>query len=86
MLWYFFRAHRHLPRTLVGSWGAVIGEGVLAGLIGAAVVALWVNRQQLLMRVPGVIGRIMDPVRANRPVTWEHRRRRRRARARPTSS
>jgi hypothetical protein len=41
MLWYFFRAHRALPRTLVGSWGAVLGEGVLAGLIGAAVVALW---------------------------------------------
>jgi hypothetical protein len=41
MLWYFFRAHRALPQSLVGSWGAVIGEGVLAGLIGAAVVALW---------------------------------------------
>lgn len=41
MLWYFFRAHRALPRSLVGSWGAVIGEGVLAGVIGAAVVALW---------------------------------------------
>jgi hypothetical protein len=41
MLWYFFRAHRALPQSLVGSWGAVIREGVLAGLIGAAVVALW---------------------------------------------
>jgi len=41
MLWYFFRAHRALPKTLVGSWGAVLREGVLAGLIGAAVVALW---------------------------------------------
>jgi len=41
MLAYFFRAHRSLPRSLVGSWGAVIGEGVLAGIIGAAVVALW---------------------------------------------
>jgi hypothetical protein len=41
MLWYFFRAHRALPRSLVGSWGAVLAEGVLAGLIGAAVVALW---------------------------------------------
>jgi hypothetical protein len=41
MLWYFFRAHRALPRTLVGSWGTVLAEGVVAGLIGAAVVALW---------------------------------------------
>jgi hypothetical protein len=41
MLWYFFRAHRALPKSLVGSWGEVLGEGVLAGLIGAAVVALW---------------------------------------------
>jgi hypothetical protein len=41
MLWYFFRAHRALPRSLVGSWGAVLGEGAVAGLIGAAVVALW---------------------------------------------
>jgi hypothetical protein len=41
MLWYFFRAHRALPRSLVGSWGTVITEGVLGGLIGAAVVALW---------------------------------------------
>ena len=41
MLWYFFRAHRALSRSLVGSWGAVLGEGLLAGVIGAAVVALW---------------------------------------------
>src|SRR5881409_3095296 len=41
MLWYFFRAHRALPRTLIGSWGGVLREGVVAGLIGAAVVAVW---------------------------------------------
>jgi len=41
MLWYFFRAHRALPLTLIGTWGAVLREGVVAGLIGAAVVALW---------------------------------------------
>ena len=41
MLWYLFRAHRALPRALVGSWGGVLREGVVAGLIGAAVVALW---------------------------------------------
>jgi len=41
MLWYFFRAHRALSRTLVGSWGRVLREGIVAGLLGAAVVALW---------------------------------------------
>jgi hypothetical protein len=28
MLWYFFRAHRTLSRTLVGSWGGVLREGI----------------------------------------------------------
>src|SRR5258706_12126698 len=41
MLWYFFRAHRALPRTLIGSWGAVLREGIVAGLLGAAAVGLW---------------------------------------------
>ena len=41
MLWYFFRAHRALPRSLIGSWGRVLREGIVAGIIGAAVVALW---------------------------------------------
>jgi hypothetical protein len=41
MLWYFFRRHRRLPRTLIGTWGAVLREGVVAGLLGAAIVAVW---------------------------------------------
>jgi hypothetical protein len=41
MLWYLFRAHRALPRSLFGTWGSVLREGVVAGVIGAAVVALW---------------------------------------------
>lgn len=41
MLWYLFRAHRALPRTLIGSWGSVLREGIIAGVLGAAVVALW---------------------------------------------
>jgi hypothetical protein len=41
MLWYFLRAHRALPRTLVGSWGGVLWEGVVSGIVGAAVVAIW---------------------------------------------
>jgi hypothetical protein len=41
MLWYFFRAHRAVSQTLIGSWGSVLREGIVAGLLGAAVVALW---------------------------------------------
>lgn len=41
MLWYLAREHPGLPASLVGSWGGVLREGVMAGLIGAAVVALW---------------------------------------------
>jgi hypothetical protein len=41
MLWFLFRAHRALPRTLIGSWGTVLAEGVIAGVIGAVVVAVW---------------------------------------------
>lgn len=41
MLWYFLLRHRGLPALLVGSWGGVLREGVIAGLIGAAVVAVW---------------------------------------------
>jgi hypothetical protein len=41
MLWYLFRTHRALRRSLVGAWGGVLREGIVAGLIGAAVVALW---------------------------------------------
>jgi hypothetical protein len=41
MLWYFFLAHKTLPATLVGPWGHVLREGLVAGLIGAAIVALW---------------------------------------------
>ena len=33
--------------------------------------ALWVNRQQVLMRVPGWIGAITDPVGAYQPVVWQ---------------
>src|SRR5919201_1873598 len=36
-----FIAFGVIAASLMGSWGAVIREGVLAGLIGAAVVALW---------------------------------------------
>jgi arylsulfatase A-like enzyme len=40
-------------------------------LVIAAGAALWVNRQEVLMRVPGLIGRIVDPVGPNQPVVWQ---------------
>ena len=41
MLGYFFRMHRALSASLIGAWGAVLREGILAGVLGAAVVAVW---------------------------------------------
>jgi hypothetical protein len=41
MLWYLFRLDRTLPRTLVGSWAGVLREGIIAGFLGAAAVAVW---------------------------------------------
>jgi hypothetical protein len=41
MIWYFFRKYRALPKTLIGSWGGVLREGIVAGVIGAVVVAVW---------------------------------------------
>jgi hypothetical protein len=72
MLWYFFRAHRALPRTLIGSWGQVLREGVVAGLLGAAVVALWFLAIDWIqgepLRTPKLLGmgllREADPVAA----------------------
>jgi arylsulfatase A-like enzyme len=40
-------------------------------LVIAAGAALWVNRQEVLMRVPGWIGRLADPVGPNQPVVWQ---------------
>ena len=60
MLWYLFRAHRALPRSLVGSWGTVFREGLVAGIIGAAVVALWFFAIDAIrgeaLRTPQVLG------------------------------
>lgn len=41
MLWYFFARHRRLPAMLIGAWGGVLKEGAIAGILGAAVVAVW---------------------------------------------
>ena len=41
MLWFLVRGHPELPSAIVGSSAPVLREGVVAGVIGAAVVALW---------------------------------------------
>ena len=63
MLWYLFRAHRALPRSLVGSWGVVLREGIIAGIIGAAVVALWFFAIDAIqgdpLRTPELLGKAL---------------------------
>jgi hypothetical protein len=41
MLAYFFIGHRALGRALLGPWTRVFREGLVAGMLGAAAVALW---------------------------------------------
>jgi hypothetical protein len=41
MLAYFFFRHSALGHTLLGPWTAVLREGIVAGLVGAAIVAVW---------------------------------------------
>ncbi len=80
MLWFFFRAHRALPRTLVGSWGGMLREGVVAGLLGAAVVALWFFGIDAIqgepLRTPRLLGtallRVTDPTAGMRAYTALH--------------
>jgi hypothetical protein len=41
MLVYFFVGYRSLGRTLLGPWTRIAREGLVSGLLGAGVVALW---------------------------------------------
>jgi hypothetical protein len=41
MLGYFFLRHRAIGRALLGPWTRVLREGVVGGVLGAAVVAVW---------------------------------------------
>ena len=41
MLYYFHRRHPGLARSLIGRWVDVVREGMVAGLLGGAVVAVW---------------------------------------------
>jgi hypothetical protein len=41
MLAYFLKQHPGLPRRFVGSWWGILREGIVAGILGAAAVAIW---------------------------------------------
>ncbi len=41
MLVYFFVGYRSLGRTLLGPWTRIAREGLVSGLLGAGVVAVW---------------------------------------------
>jgi hypothetical protein len=41
MLYYFHRCHPGLARGLIGRWVDVVREGIVAGLLGGSVVAVW---------------------------------------------
>jgi hypothetical protein len=60
MLGYFFAEHPALGRSLFGPWTRVVREGVLAGLIGALVVAIWFVGWDLAraepFRTPAMLG------------------------------
>src|SRR5215469_11363971 len=52
MLIYFFVGHRALGRALLGPWTRVAREGLIAGLAGAAAVAVWFLLYDLAAGVP----------------------------------
>lgn len=60
MLAYFFLGHRALGGALLGAWGGVIREGIVAGLIGATLVAVWFLAYDLFkghpLRTPTLLG------------------------------
>lgn len=80
MLWFLVRGHPELPSTLVGSSGHVLREGVVAGVVGAAVVALWFLVFDAIrgdpLRTPRFLGAAMlgqtDPVGAMLSYTILH--------------
>ncbi|MBI4587793.1 MAG: hypothetical protein HY725_03055 [Candidatus Rokubacteria bacterium] len=80
ILWFLVRGHPELPPILVGSSGHILREGVVAGLIGAAVVAFWFLILDAVrgdpLRTPRFLGTAMlqqtDPVGAILSYTVVH--------------
>jgi len=52
MLVYFFVGYRSLGRTLLGPWTRIAREGLVAGLLGAGVVAVWFLLYDVAAGVP----------------------------------
>ncbi len=60
MLVYFFVGYRSLGRTLLGPWTPIAREGLIAGLLGAAAVAIWFllydTAAGVPLRTPALLG------------------------------
>jgi hypothetical protein len=60
MLAYFFIGHRALGRVLLGPWTRVFREGLVAGMLGAAAVAIWFlivdTAAGVPLRTPALLG------------------------------
>ena len=52
MLVYFFVGYRSLGRTLLGPWTRIAREGLVSGLLGAGVVAVWFLLYDVAAGVP----------------------------------
>ncbi|HTK90061.1 MAG TPA: hypothetical protein VL948_07430 [Verrucomicrobiae bacterium] len=63
MLAYFFIGYRALGRVLLGPWTRVFREGFVAGLLGAAAVAIWFlivdTAAGMPLRTPALLGAAM---------------------------
>jgi hypothetical protein len=71
MIWYFFRRYHTLPKTLIGSWGGVLREGVVAGIIGAAVVAVWFFAIDAIHGEPLHTPRVLGSIFLQKPETMQ---------------
>ncbi len=72
MAYYFLSRHPAIARSLLGPWMAVVREGVVAGIIGAVVVAAWFFVMDLAageaFRTPLALGRAIIDGDAAHPV------------------
>lgn len=63
MVAYLLLRHRALARVLLGPWTAIAREGLVAGLLGATVVAVWFLFHDLAigepLRTPAILGAVL---------------------------
>jgi len=76
MLAYFFIGHRALGRVLLGPWTRVFREGLIAGMLGAAAVAIWFLIVDVAagapLRTPALLGAAVEGLRdpSALVITW----------------